>query len=76
MSVELRRSGGQAVTKGQEIPKECRSEKDTLYASIQFSKHESAKKALLYHGAILDDVPIVVSFFLSLTENDHSRGTV
>lgn len=60
-SLELRRSGGQAVTKGHKIPNDMRSPRDVLYASIQFEKHESAKRALLYHGAMLDQAPLIVS---------------
>ncbi|RXW25231.1 hypothetical protein EST38_g577 [Candolleomyces aberdarensis] len=59
--IEIRRSGGQAVTVGVAIPEEVKGSKDRFYATIEFSERSSAKSALRLDGKQLDDAVLVVS---------------
>ncbi|KAJ2931687.1 hypothetical protein H1R20_g5423, partial [Candolleomyces eurysporus] len=59
--IEIRRSGGQAVTVGVAIPEEVKGSKDRFYATIEFSERSSAKSALRLNGKQLDDAALVVS---------------
>ncbi|KAF8812383.1 hypothetical protein BYT27DRAFT_7087380 [Phlegmacium glaucopus] len=57
----IRCSRGQAVMAGLAVPKEVLGPRDRQYASIEFMKPRSARKALACHGMVLNGSQLVVS---------------
>lgn len=56
----IRCSRGQAVMAGLALPEEVLGPRDRQYASIEFINPQSARKALAYHGMVLDGCKLVV----------------
>lgn len=56
----IRCSRGQAVIAGLAVPQEVLGPRDRQYASIEFTNPQSARKALAYHGMVLDGSKLVV----------------
>ncbi|KAG2013726.1 translation initiation factor [Coprinopsis cinerea AmutBmut pab1-1] len=59
--IQIRCSGGQAVSIGTSIPGEAKGRRDRQYASIEFNDTNAARKALQRNGFVLDGIPLVVS---------------
>ncbi len=60
--IQLRCSRGQAVTIGRAVKPELRNSRNRQYATIEFARSSSARKALKLDGTTLNGCKLVVSF--------------
>jgi len=61
LRIQIRCSGGRAITKGQAIKAEIRTHRDRQHASIEFSTAGARRRALRLDGTIVHGTPIIVS---------------
>jgi len=59
--IEIRVSGGQAVTRGVEIPEPIMKNQDRVYATVEFADVQGVKRALTLNGREYKGEILVVS---------------